>query len=224
MSSQYNVRGGAFDENSVYINNVEIYRPYLVRSGQQEGLSVINPDMVERINFSTGGFEAKYGDKMSSALDITYRQPKRAEASATVSLLGASAYVGLGNRNFSWTNGLRYKTTKYLLGSMETNGEYKPNFLDYQTYLHWRPNQLWSFDIIGNVSDNHYTFQPENPQLAKSSTQHKKKLYLEISKYSVFFMPVAGLEPARISPHDFESCASANSATPATVFSPTNRQ
>lgn len=98
LSSQYNVRGGSFDENSVYINNIEIYRPLLVRSGQQEGLSIINPDMVEKIGFSTGGFEAKYGDKMSSALDITYRFPKKFEASATASLLGASAYVGYGNK------------------------------------------------------------------------------------------------------------------------------
>lgn len=181
LSSQYNVRGGAFDENSVYINNVEVFRPFLVRSGQQEGLSVINPDMVERINFSTGGFEAKYGDKMSSALDITYRQPKHAEATATASLLGASAYVGLGGKNFSWTNGLRYKTTKYLLGSMETNGEYKPNFLDYQTYLHWRPNKLWSFDIIGNISDNHYTFQPESRETTFGTLEDVKsfKVYFD---------------------------------------------
>lgn len=127
LSSQYNVRGGSFDENSVYINSVEVYRPFLVRSGQQEGLSVINPDMVERIGFSTGGFEAKYGDKMSSALNITYRRPKRFEAVATASLLGGSAYVGFSNKKLAWANGLRYKTTKYLLGSLETKGEYKPN-------------------------------------------------------------------------------------------------
>jgi hypothetical protein len=142
LSSQYNVRGGSFDENSVYINNVEVFRPFLVRSGQQEGLSVINSDMVEKIGFSTGGFEAKYGDKMSSALDITYKnlQPAEnkksiAEGAVTASLLGGSAYVGLGNKKVSWLNGIRYKTTRYLLGSLETTGEYKPNFLDYQTYL-----------------------------------------------------------------------------------------
>ena len=162
LSSQYNVRGGSFDENSVYINSVEVYRPFLVRSGQQEGLSVINPDMVERIGFSTGGFEAKYGDKMSSALNITYRRPKRFEATATASLLGGSAYVGFSNKKLAWANGLRYKTTKYLLGSLETKGEYKPNFLDYQTYLSYKPNKRWTVDFIGNIADNHYNFHPED--------------------------------------------------------------
>ena len=162
LSSQYNVRGGSFDENSVYINSVEVYRPFLVRSGQQEGLSIINPDMVERIGFSTGGFEAKYGDKMSSALDITYRRPKRFEATASASLLGASAYVGFSNKKFAWANGVRYKTTKYLLGSLETKGEYKPDFLDYQTYLSYKPNKRWTIDFIGNISDNHYNFTPQD--------------------------------------------------------------
>ena len=162
LSSQYNVRGGSFDENSVYINNVEVFRPFLVRSGQQEGLSVINPDMVDRIGFSTGGFEAKYGDKMSSALDITYRRPRRFEANATASLLGASAYMGFANKKLAWANGVRYKTTRYLLGSLETNGEYRPNFLDYQTYLNFRPNKRWSVDFIGNISDNHYNFYPKD--------------------------------------------------------------
>lgn len=162
LSSQYNVRGGSFDENSVYINSVEVYRPFLVRSGQQEGLSVINPDMVERIGFSTGGFEAKYGDKMSSALNITYRRPKRFEATAAASLLGGSAYVGFSNKKLAWANGVRYKTTKYLLGSLETKGEYKPNFLDYQTYLNYKPNKRWTVDFIGNISDNHYNFHPED--------------------------------------------------------------
>lgn len=162
LSSQYNVRGGSFDENSVYINSVEVYRPFLVRSGQQEGLSVINPDMVERIGFSTGGFEAKYGDKMSSALNITYRRPKRFEATAAASLLGGSAYVGFSNKKLAWANGLRYKTTRYLLGSLETKGEYKPNFLDYQTYLSYKPNKRWTVDFIGNIADNHYNFHPED--------------------------------------------------------------
>lgn len=162
LSSQYNVRGGSFDENSVYINSVEVYRPFLVRSGQQEGLSVINPDMVERIGFSTGGFEAKYGDKMSSALNITYRRPKRFEATAAASLLGGSAYVGFSNKKLAWANGVRYKTTKYLLGSLETKGEYKPNFLDYQTYLSYKPNKRWTIDFIGNISDNHYNFHPKD--------------------------------------------------------------
>lgn len=162
LSSQYNVRGGSFDENSVYINNVEIYRPFLVRSGQQEGLSIINPDMVDRISFSTGGFEAKYGDKMSSALDITYRRPKRFEANAEASLLGGSAFIGFSNKKFAWSNGLRYKTNQYLLGSLETNGEYRPKFLDYQTYFTYTPNKRWSIDFIGDISDNHYRFKPKD--------------------------------------------------------------
>lgn len=162
LSSQYNVRGGSFDENSVYINNVEVFRPFLVRSGQQEGLSVINPDMVERVEFSTGGFEAKYGDKMSSALDITYRRPKRTEGSFSASLLGASAYVGIKGKKLTWSNGVRYKTNKYLLGSLQEEGEYRPRFLDYQTYLSWQPSQRWQFDFIGNISENHYNFVPEN--------------------------------------------------------------
>lgn len=162
LSSQYNVRGGSFDENSVYINDVEMFRPFLVRSGQQEGLSVINPDMVGSIGFSTGGYEARYGDKMSSALNITYRRPKQFEAAVEASLLGASAYVGIANNKFAWSNGLRYKTNRYLLGTFDTNGEYDPNFLDYQTYLSWRPNQRWSFDLIGDISDNHYNFKPKD--------------------------------------------------------------
>lgn len=175
LSSQYNVRGGTFDENSVYINNIEVYRPFLVRSGQQEGLSIINPDMVQSVGFSTGGFEAKYGDKMSSALDITYKRPKRTEASLTASLLGASAYLGIASKKFTWTNGVRYKTNRYLLGSLQTKGEYKPSFLDYQTYLSWQPSKRWQIDFIGNISDNHYDFQPEDRETNFGTLQNVKK-------------------------------------------------
>ena len=162
LSSQYNVRGGSFDENSVYINQTEVYRPLLISSGQQEGLSVINPNMVEKIVFSTGGFEAKYGDKMSSVLDITYRRLNGFEANATASLLGASGFIGYGNSKFSMSHGIRYKTNEYLLGSLETTGEYNPNFLDYQTYISYTPNKRWTLDFIGNISDNHYNFKPED--------------------------------------------------------------
>lgn len=188
LSSSYNVRGGAFDENSVYINNVEVFRPFLVRSGQQEGLSIINPDMVDKIGFSTGGFEAKYGDKMSSALDITYKNPQHFEASAEASMLGASAYAGFGGKNFSWSNGLRYKTTKYLLGSMETDGEYKPNFLDYQTYLHFTPNKRWTIDFIGNISDNHYNFYPESRETKFGTMENVKsfKVYFDGQEKDLF--------------------------------------
>ena len=175
LSSQYNVRGGTFDENSVYINNIEVYRPFLVRSGQQEGLSIINPDMVQSVGFSTGGFEAKYGDKMSSALDITYKRPKRTEASLTASLLGASAYLGIASKKFTWTNGVRYKTNRYLLGSLQTKGEYNPSFLDYQTYLSWQPSKRWQIDFIGNISDNHYNFQPEDRETNFGTLQNVKK-------------------------------------------------
>lgn len=166
LSSQYNVRGGAFDENLVYINGVEVYRPLLVRSGQQEGLSVINPDMVESVTFSTGGYGAKYGDRMSSVLDIAYRRPRRTEASLSASLLGGSAYVGLAGKRLSWSNGLRYKTTRALLGGLDTNGEYRPNFLDYQTYLVFTPNESWEISLLGNISENHYNFRPRDRETA----------------------------------------------------------
>lgn len=188
LSSQYNVRGGSFDENSVYINGVEVYRPFLVRSGQQEGLSIINPDMVEKIGFSTGGFEAKYGDKMSSALDITYKKPKGFESTVSASLLGASAYVGLGGKDFSWTNGVRYKTNRYLLGSLETNGEYKPSQVDFQTYLSYKPFSQFSLDFIGNISDNHYNFEPSDRETSFGTLENVKgfKVYFDGEEKDLF--------------------------------------
>jgi hypothetical protein len=188
LSSQYNVRGGSFDENVVYINNVEVYRPLLIRSGQQEGLSIINSDMVEKVGFSTGGFEAKYGDKMSSVLDITYRTPKRTEASLTASLLGASAYVGLAGRHFTMSHGLRYKTNKYLLGSLETTGEYRPQFLDYQTYLQWTPSRRWTVDFIGNISENRYEFKPKDRETSFGTMEDVKsfKVYFDGQEKDVF--------------------------------------
>ena len=188
LSSQYNVRGGSFDENSVYINNVEVYRPLLIRSGQQEGLSVINPDMVERIGFSSGGFSAKYGDKMSSALDITYKRPKSFEASAMASLLGASAYVGMSNKKFSMSHGLRYKTNRYLLGSLETTGEYRPNQLDYQTYITYEPNRRWTLDFLGNISENHYNFIPTDRETSFGTMNDVKtfKVYFDGQEKDIF--------------------------------------
>ncbi|MDO5761166.1 MAG: TonB-dependent receptor, partial [Bacteroidales bacterium] len=146
LSSQYNVRGGSFDENSVYINGIEVYRPLLIRSGQQEGLSIINPDMVHSIGFSAGGFEARYGEKMSSVLDITYKKVKAFEGSFSASLLGASAYVGTGSEKFSMTHAIRYKTMRNLLGTLDTKGEYDPRDFDYQTFLSWSPNSRWTLD------------------------------------------------------------------------------
>ena len=188
LSSQYNVRGGSFDENSVYINNVEVYRPFLVRSGQQEGISVINPDMVEKIEFSTGGYEARYGDKMSSALNITYKRPKPFEASVSASLLGASAYVGVSNKKVSWSNGLRYKTTRNLLGSLDTKGEYKPTFIDYQTYFTYTPNERWDINFLGNISNNHYNFSPEDRETNFGTMENVKSFreYFDAQEKDVF--------------------------------------
>ena len=206
LSSQYNVRGGSFDENSVYINNVEVYRPLLIRSGQQEGLSVINSDMVEKIAFSSGGFEAKYGDKMSSALDITYRKPTHFEGNAQASLLGGSIFLGYASKpksskitdqsspterstaKFTMSHGLRYKTNRYLLGSLETKGEYRPNFLDYQTYITYEPNERWSLDVIGNISENHYNFKPSDRETSFGTMQNVKsfKVYFDGQERDIF--------------------------------------
>ena len=199
LSSQYNVRGGSFDENSVYINNVEVYRPLLIRSGQQEGLSVINSDMVEKIAFSSGGFEAKYGDKMASVLDIQYRRPTRLEANVNASLLGAGVYLGYGSKQkvtingqqqskFTMSHGLRYKTNRYLLGSLETKGEYRPNFLDYQAYITWQPNERWMLDMIGNISENHYNFKPQDRETSFGTMQNVRtfKVYFDGQEKDIF--------------------------------------
>ncbi len=188
LSSQYNVRGGSFDENSVYINNVEVYRPFLVRSGQQEGLSIINGDMVESIAFSTGGYEAQYGDKMSSALSIKYRRPQKTEANLSASLLGGSAYFGFGNKKFSWANAARYKTTKALLKTFETNGEYDPQFFDYQTYLSYTPNKRWQLDFIGNISQSKYNFYPTDRETSFGTLNNVKafKVYFDGQEKDIF--------------------------------------
>lgn len=162
MSSQYSVRGGTYDENSVYINGIEVYRPQLISSGQQEGLSVINPDMVGSVNFSTGGFGVEYGDKMSSALDITYRQPESFEGSVSASLMGASASIGQSTRRFSQLHGIRYKRNSSLLSSMETKGEYDPNFFDYQTNLTFKFSNKLKASFLGNIAVNNYKFTPVN--------------------------------------------------------------
>ena len=188
LSSQYNVRGGSFDENSVYVNGIEIYRPLLVRSGQQEGLSFINPDMVESIQFSSGGFEAKYGDKMSSVLDIQYKKPKKFEATAQASLLGAGAYVGFSTKRFSMMNSIRYKTNKALVGSMDTKGEYHPKFTDYQTCINWAPNKRWDIGFIGNFSQNRYNFNPENREtkFGTMDNVHSFKVYFDGQERDLF--------------------------------------
>ena len=168
LSTQYNVRGGSFDENSVYVNGIEIHRPLLIRSGQQEGLSFVNPNMVEQVEFSAGGFNAEYGDKMSSVLDIRYKRPQRFESSVSVSLLGANAYVGWGDSLRSQMHGIRYKTSKYMLGVLPTKGNYQPNYVDYQTHMTWQlkkpspQNGRWEMGILGNFSLNNYSFRPDS--------------------------------------------------------------
>ena len=162
LSSQYNVRGGSFDENSVYVNGIEIHRPLLIRSGQQEGLSFVNPEMVENVQFSAGGFGAQYGDKMASVLDISYKRPTSFEASISASLLGAQLYVGHGDSTYSQMHGLRYKTSKYMLGGLATAGNYQPTYIDYQTYITWKVAPKWHMSFLGNVSQNDYRFTPDS--------------------------------------------------------------
>lgn len=178
LSSQYSVRGGNFDENSVYVNGIEVYRPLLIRSGQQEGLSFVNPEMVSNVSFSAGGYDAKYGDKMSSVLDITYKKPKEFEASASISLLGASAYVGTGNKRFTQMHGIRYKTAQYLLGTLDTQGEYKPWFVDYQTYMTGKISEKWELSFLGNFSQNSYRFIPTERETTFGTYQMARKLMI----------------------------------------------
>jgi len=166
LSSQYSVRGGNFDENLVYVNGIEIYRPFLIRSGQQEGLSFVNSSLVSNITFSAGGFEAKYGDKMSSVLDIQYKKPVTFAGSAQASLLGAQAHVegASGNRRFSYLGGVRYKTNQYILKGLETEGEYNPNFVDVQGLLTYELTEKLELSFLGYYSRNVYNLIPESRQ------------------------------------------------------------
>lgn len=210
LSSQYNVRGGSFDENSVYVNGIEVHRPLLLRAGQQEGLSFVNPEMTETVEFSAGGFDAQYGDKMSSVLDITYKRPRATEAMLSASLLGANAYVGFGNERHSEMHAIRYKTSKYMLGALPTAGSYQPNFLDYQTFMTWKTgtkdegqrtkNQdprlsasglkkgQWELSLMGNVSQNTYHFIPDSLSQAYGTFMDSKKLtiYYEGQEKDIF--------------------------------------
>jgi hypothetical protein len=158
------VRGGNFDENLVYVNGIEIYRPFLTRSGQQEGLSFINADLVSSVLFSAGGFEAKYGDKMSSVLDVQYRRPRKFAGTVSGSLLGSNLHLEGCSKNyrFTWLVGARYKTNKYLLGKTDSKGDYKPFFADVQMYTTYDINPNWELDFLGNYASNRYQFVPEN--------------------------------------------------------------
>ena len=192
LSAQYNVRGGTYDENSVYINGIEVYRPQLVSSGQQEGLSIINPDLVGSINFSTGGFPARYGDRMSSVLDITYRQPESFEGAVSASLMGGSVAIGSASKRFTQLHGLRYKSNSSLLSSLEDRGEYDPRFFDYQTSMSLRLGERWSVNFLGNIAINNYKFIPESrtTNFGTSTDAKQFKVYfdgMEKDKFETWF-------------------------------------
>lgn len=192
LSSQYSVRGGNFDENIVYINGIEVYRPLTVRSGQQEGLSIINPDMVGAVGFSSGGFSAEYGDKMSSVLDIIYKHPEAFEGSVFASFLGATASVGQSTKKFSQLHGVRYKTNSTLLSSLDTKGEYEPSFFDYQTYLTYKFAPKWEASLLGNISINNYKFTPHerNTSFGTATDAKQFKVYFdgyEKDKFETYF-------------------------------------
>jgi hypothetical protein len=207
LSSQYSVRGGNFDENLVYVNDIEIYRPFLVRSGQQEGLSFINSDLVSSIKFSAGGYDARYGDKMSSALDITYKRPRGFAGSSSISLLGASAHVEGASKTqrLTYLAGFRYKTTSYLLNTLETSGDYKPQFSDFQTLLTYQLSRKLEVSFLGNYSSNKYQFIPQtrNTEFGTKDLPLNLRIYYdgqEVDKFDTYlgalsfnWRPVKGL-------------------------------
>jgi hypothetical protein len=162
LSTSYAVRGGNYDENLVYVNEIEVYRPFLIRSGQQEGLSFTNTDMVQNVDFSAGGFQSKYGDKLSSVLDITYRNPKQFAASLEASLLGGSLTAEGISKNQKWTNitGVRYRDNSLLVNSQETETNFRPTFFDVQTLLNFNASTKWNFSFLGNISQNRYNYEP----------------------------------------------------------------
>lgn len=180
LSSQYSVRGGSYDENIVYVNGLEVFRPLLIRSGQQEGLSFINPDLTEAVNFAAGGFEARYGDKMSSVLDITYKKPKLFEGSASASLLGANAYVGSSIGKFTQVTGIRYKTGRSLLKTMDTDAEYQPDFVDLQSYMTYQLAPKWEVNFLGNLASNTFKFTPNKRETNFGTVENAQR-------FEVFF-------------------------------------
>lgn len=189
LSNQYAVRGGSFDENLVYVNDIEVYRPFLTRAGQQEGLSFANLDMTESIFFSAGGFEAKYGDKLSSVLDIRYRKPNSFRGTATASLLGVNLTLeGISkNTRFGWMVGARQKSNRYLLNSLETTGDYTASFTDVQAYLTYQLNEKWALDYLGNYALNRYSLVPQTRETSFGTINNALK-------FTVFF---AGQESNR---------------------------
>ena len=167
----------------MYVNDIEIYRPFLIRSGQQEGLSFVNPDLISSLKFSPGGFESKYGDKMSSVLDVRYKTPQEFSGGAQMSLLGASAYLEGSSKDnkFSAITGVRYKTNQYLLGTLDTNGDYNPTFFDVQTFMNYRIDDRWKIDLLAYYSGNTYDFTPVDRETSFGTLEETKqlKIYFE---------------------------------------------
>jgi hypothetical protein len=185
LSSSFNVRGGSFDENLIYVNGIQVYRPFLVRAGQQEGLSFPNPDMVSQVNFSAGGFQAKFGDKMSSVLDIQYARPDSMSGNAQIGLLGGQLQLMNISKNKKWTynSGLRYRDNSYVLNSLDVSGDYRPRFMDWQSYITYRPLGAYGpleISILSNISSNHYQFTPSSRQTDAGNIN-------EAIRLSVFF-------------------------------------
>ena len=180
LSSGYSVRGGNFDENLVYVNDIEVYRPFLVRSGQQEGLSVINPDMVDQVEFSAGGFQAKYGDKLSSVLDIKYREPDTLRYTIQASLLGSSLHFENRSKNkrFTYLVGARFRANQYLLGSLDVQGDYKPLFFDLQTLLKYRLKSNLSLSYLSTLSQNRYLVSPQSQQTSFGNVNNAISLFI----------------------------------------------
>jgi len=180
LSSGYSVRGGNFDENLVYVNDIEVYRPFLVRSGQQEGLSVINPDMVDQVEFSAGGFQAKYGDKLSSVLDIKYREPDTLRYTIQASLLGSSLHFENRSKNkrFTYLVGARFRANQYLLGSLDVQGDYKPLFFDLQTLLKYRLKSNLSLSYLSTLSQNRYLVSPQSQQTSFGNVNSAISLFI----------------------------------------------
>lgn len=208
LSSSYSVRGGSFDENLVYVNDIQVYRPFLVRAGQQEGLSFANPDMVSSIDFSGGGFQAKYGDKMSSVLDIQYARPDSFNGAFQIGMLGTQLQLAGISKNRKWTNnsGYRYKDYSYILNSLDVNAEYKPRFHDFQTYTTFRPDGEygpWELSFLGNISSNRYNFIPQDRETDVGSINEALRFTVfyegqEITRFTTFF----GAFAARFNPSE----------------------
>lgn len=205
LSSGYNVRGGNFEENLIYVNGIEIYRPFLASSGQQEGLSFINSNMVEDIQFSAGGFQARYGDKLSSVLDVTYKKPTETGGSVTLSMLGANLHFEGISENFLWTHvtAARFQSNRYVFGALDTKGEYQPLFGDLQTYLTYTPSEHWEHSFLGNFALNRYQVVPQNRETSFGSINQALRFTVffdgsELTQYQTF----TGAFSSKYTPND----------------------